>query len=173
MKKILALLLTLALLMTLPLSLFAEVEPETQDEILVEDGIALSEDYIVEYGESYYLMEEVALYLYAFAELPPNYITKNEAMDLGWNSRKGNLWDVAPGACIGGDRFGNYEGTLPRQRGRQYYECDVNYEGGYRDEYRIIFSNDGLIYYTEDHYESFELLYEGWYEEDAWYPKAA
>ena len=172
MKRLLAFLLTLFLLLS-AFPLCAEENDTAQGEILVEDGIALTDEVIVEYGENYYLKDEVALYLYAFGELPPNYITKNEAMELGWDSRKGNLWDVAPGACIGGDRFGNYEGLLPKQRGRQYYECDVNYEGGYRDQYRLIFSNDGLIYYTEDHYETFELLYEGWYEEDAWYPKAA
>ncbi len=171
MKKILALLLALLTLFSLCLPIMAETQQE--EEILVEDGIALYGDIIIEYGEDYYTLEEVALYLYAFAELPPNYITKNEAMALGWDSRKGNLWDVAPGACIGGDRFGNYEGLLPKQRGRQYYECDVDYEGGYRDQYRVIFSNDGLIYYTEDHYESFTLLFEGFYEADAVYPKAA
>ena len=133
-------------------------------EIIVEDDVAITNDYMVEYGEYYYSAEEVALYLYVFAELPYNYITKNEAMDLGWESRKGNLWEVAEGACIGGDRFGNYEGLLPKANGRQYYECDVDYEGGFRDAKRIIFSNDGLIFYTEDHYESFIQLFDGWYE---------
>ena len=173
MKRFLTFLLTLTMLLTLAAPFTAEQSAEAQNEVLVEDGIALTDEVIVEYGESYYSKDEVALYLYAFCELPPNYITKNEAMALGWDSRKGNLWDVAPGACIGGDRFGNYEGALPRQRGRQYYECDVNYEGGFRDEYRIIFSSDGLIYYTEDHYETFTLLYEGWYEETTLYSKAA
>ncbi len=173
MKRFLTLLLALLLLLSMTLPFVAETDTDTAGEILVEEGIALSDKVIVEYGEDYYSKDEVALYLYAFGELPPNYITKNEAMALGWDSRKGNLWDVAPGCCIGGDRFGNYERKLPRQRGRQYYECDVNYEGGFRDQCRLIFSSDGLIYYTEDHYESFTLLYEGWYEEDTWYPKAA
>lgn len=60
---------------------------------------------------------------------------------------------------IGGNKFGNREGLLPKEKGRTYYECDVNYESGYRGEERIVYSNDGLIYYTGDHYESFELLY--------------
>ena len=108
--------------------------------------------------EWYYSKDDVSLYLYTYHELPDNYITKQEAYDLGWNSKEGNLWEVAEGKCIGGDRFLNYEGLLPKQEGRQYYECDVDYQGGYRNEKRLIYSNDGLIYYTEDHYESFEEI---------------
>ena len=70
---------------------------------------------------------------------------------------------------IGGDRFGNREGLLPDARSRQWYECDVNYEGGYRGAERLLFSNDGLIYYSGDHYGSCELLYDGWYWSDGWY----
>lgn len=102
--------------------------------------------------------EEVALYLETYGELPDNYLTKKEAMALGWNSKEGNLWEVADGMSIGGDKFGNREGILPEKDGRVYYECDIDYEGGYRNEKRIVFSNDGLIFYTEDHYESFEEL---------------
>lgn len=109
--------------------------------------------------EAYYSRDDVAEYLYLYEHLPDNYITKNEAKKLGWISNKGNLWDVAPGKCIGGDNFGNREGYLPDKKGRKYYECDVNYEGGFRKADRIIYSNDGLIYYTEDHYNTFELLY--------------
>lgn len=113
---------------------------------------------IVEDGE-YYSKDDVAEYLYLYEHLPDNYITKNEAKKLGWNSSRGNLWDVAPGKVIGGDSFGNREGLLPEEKGRKYYECDVNYEGGYRGSDRIIYSNDGLIYFTEDHYNTFDLLY--------------
>ena len=66
---------------------------------------------------------------------------------------------MAPGMSIGGDYFGNYEGLLPEANGRDYYECDIDFDGTYRNSKRIVFSNDGLIYYTEDHYESFELLH--------------
>ena len=105
--------------------------------------------------------EEVSLYIDTYGELPDNFITKNEAMALGWDSKEGNLWDVADGMSIGGDTFGNREGLLPKEKGRVYYECDIDYEGGYRNSKRIVFSNDGLIYYTEDHYESFEeIVYE-------------
>mgnify|MGYP002508359067 CR=1 FL=1 len=113
----------------------------------------------ITYGEYYYTVDDVAFYLAEYDELPPNYMTQKEAEALGWASSEGNLWDVAPGAVIGGDRFGNREGLLPEEDGRVYYECDVNYEGGFRGGERIVFSNDGLVYYTDDHYESFTQLY--------------
>ena len=78
-----------------------------------------------------------------------------DAEDLGWDNRKGNLDKVAPGCSIGGNRFGNYEGLLPEAKGRKYTECDINYDGGYRNGERIVFSNDGLIFYTSDHYQTF------------------
>ena len=117
-------------------------------------------DYDVEAGGRYDTMEEVAIYLTFFDGLPENYITKKEAQVLGWDNRKGNLWKVADGCSIGGDRFGNYEGLLPEADGRTYTECDIDTLGAdSRGGKRIVFSNDGLIYYTEDHYETFELLY--------------
>lgn len=109
-------------------------------------------------NESYSSKEDVALYIYAFGHLPPNYITKKEAQRLGWSG--GSLDSYAYGCCIGGDRFGNYEGLLPDQPGRYYTECDIGtLHARSRGAKRIVFSNDGLIYYTGDHYESFTLLY--------------
>lgn len=108
---------------------------------------------------TYSSKEEVAAYIYEFGHLPSNYITKKEARELGWDNKEGNLWEVAPGKSIGGDKFGNREGLLPEKTGRQYYECDIDFEGEFRNGKRIVYSDDGLIYYTEDHYESFELLY--------------
>ncbi|MBR5559471.1 MAG: ribonuclease [Oscillospiraceae bacterium] len=108
---------------------------------------------------SYSSMQEVADYIHTYGKLPQNYITKNKARDLGWESSQGNLWDVAPGMSIGGDRFGNYEGLLPEANGRTWTECDIDYEGGHRNAKRIVFSNDGLIFYTDNHYESFTQLY--------------
>ena len=107
----------------------------------------------------YTFKEDVAAYLNAYGHLPDNFITKKEAKALGWDSTKGNLSEVAPGQSIGGDYFGNYEGQLPEAEDREYHECDINSTGGYRGAERIVFSNDGLIYYTGDHYETFELLY--------------
>ncbi|MDO4493446.1 MAG: ribonuclease domain-containing protein [Clostridia bacterium] len=114
----------------------------------------------VTYGQSYSTKDEVALYLHLYGELPPNYITKNAAKERGWVASKGNLWKVTDRMSIGGDYFGNYEGLLPKVKGRKYYECDIDYKGGTRGAKRIIYSNDGLVYYTEDHYKTFDLLYD-------------
>ena len=108
---------------------------------------------------TYTTKEEVAEYINIYGHLPSNFITKKEAKNLGWVSSEGNLNEVAPGMSIGGDYFGNYEGLLPEAEDRDYYECDIDFDGTYRNQKRIVFSNDGLVYYTEDHYESFELLY--------------
>ena len=106
----------------------------------------------------YYSKEDVALYIYTYGKLPENFITKNEARDLGWEG--GSIEYYKKGAAIGGDKFGNYEGLLPKKSGRKYYECDIDTNGkNSRGAKRIIFSNDGLIYYTDDHYESFTMLY--------------
>ena len=107
-------------------------------------------------GESYTTKEDVSLYIHTYGCLPDNFITKAEARKLGWDG--GGLEAYAPGMCIGGDHFGNYEGLLPEDR--DYTECDIDTLGkSSRGAKRIVFSDDGLIYYTEDHYESFELLY--------------
>ena len=123
--------------------------PETaegsQPESLPEDGTYSSRD-------------DVALYIHTYGHLPGNFITKKEARELGWSG--GSVEDYAPGKCIGGDHFGNYEGLLPEKSGRSYTECDIDTLGSSgRGAKRIIFSNDGLIYYTDDHYASFTLLY--------------
>ena len=121
-------------------------------------------EYEIEEAGWYDSMEEVAVYLDSFGELPDNYLTKKEAQSLGWVSNKGNLWDVAYGCSIGGDRFGNYEGLLPDKKGRKWTECDIDFEGDYRGGERIVFSNDGLIYYTDDHYKSFDEIKVVWEE---------
>ena len=118
-------------------------------------------DLAVAYGEAYTDPDEVAMYLHEFEELPPNFVTKKEAQQQGWDAGE-NLSEILPGCSIGGDKFGNFEGFLPEASDRQYYECDVNYTGGHRGAERLVFSSDGLIYYTEDHYESYTQLYDGW-----------
>jgi hypothetical protein len=131
-------------------SVYAEEEEQPEEE---EEAVQTAA--IDEYG-SYTTKDDVALYIHTFGKLPSNFITKKEAEKLGWPG--GSLEPYAPGCCIGGDRFGNYEGILPE--GVTYTECDIDTLGAKkRGAKRIVFSNDGLIYYTDDHYETFELLY--------------
>lgn len=107
---------------------------------------------------SYTSKEDVALYIHTYGCLPGNFITKKQAGALGWSG--GGLDRYAEGKCIGGDRFGNYEGLLPKKSGRTYTECDIDtLHASSRGAKRIVFSNDGLVYYTDDHYASFTLLY--------------
>ena len=146
-KKILALLLTLVL----SLGMFTACAP-TDSASSGDSQPAIAED------GSYTSKDEVALYIHTYGHLPENYITKDEAYDLGWKS-EGTLDEVAPGMSIGGDYYGNYEGVLPDEPGREYHECDIDYESGNRNGKRIVYSNDGNIYYTEHHYNSFEHLY--------------
>ena len=103
--------------------------------------------------------EEVALYIHTFGHLPDNFISKTKARDRGWVASEGNLDEVCPGMSIGGSRYYDDDGQLPYRSKRRWTECDINYEGGYRGAERIVFSNDGLIFYTDDHYETFEQLY--------------
>ena len=132
----------------------------TQEEIPEDTGRAQEEGPAPAIDEDgwYYSSEDVAFYLYTYGKLPGNYITKDEARKLGWEG--GSVEKYAPGCAIGGDTFGNREGLLPKASGRVYYECDIDTDGANsRGAKRIVFSNDGLIYYTDDHYESFTLLY--------------
>ena len=125
-----------------------EAQPQAPPETILQNVV----------GESYTTKEDVALYIHTYGCLPQNFMTKNEARDLGWEG--GGLDPYADGMCIGGDRFGNYEGLLPEKDGRTYTECDIDtMHATSRGAKRIVFSNDGLIYYTDDHYESFTLLY--------------
>jgi len=102
--------------------------------------------------------EGVADYIKEHHKLPDNFITKNEAKKLGWDAQEGNLHKVAPGKSIGGDIFRNREKKLPDKKGRIWYEADINYTSGHRGKDRILFSNDGLIYKTEDHYKTFKQI---------------
>lgn len=110
----------------------------------------------IEKGGVYTTPAYVAAYLHKFNKLPSNYITKKEAQKLGWKDDKKNVSDAAPGKSIGGDYYGNYEQKLPEGR---YHECDINYEGGNRGAERIVYDEDGDIYYTADHYNTFTQLY--------------
>ncbi len=104
----------------------------------------------------------IADHIFRYGKLPDNFITKKEAQKLGWDSSYNYVGDVAPGKSIGGDRFGNYEGKLPDKKGRTWYEADCYYEGRKRNSHRILFSSDGLVYYTDDHYETFTQMFPSW-----------
>ena len=132
--------------------------PETQEQSIEATAQPEVSEATIDEAGSYTTKEDVSLYLYTYGHLPNNFITKDEARALGWNG--GGLDGYDYGKCIGGDRFGNNEGLLPKASGRTYYECDIDtlHEDD-RGPKRIVFSNDGLIYYTIDHYDSFELLY--------------
>ena len=140
---------------------FLEEESTIPEDAFTEEEVLITEDSEVDITEdgTYTSKEDVAEYIHKYGHLPSNYITKRSAKELGWISSEGNLDKVAPGMSIGGDYFGNYEGNLPETNDRDYYECDIDFDGTYRNGKRIVYSNDGLIYYTEDHYETFELLY--------------
>lgn len=103
--------------------------------------------------------QSIADYLFANGHLPDNFITKKEAQALGWDSSRNYVSDVAPGMSLGGTYFGNYEGVLPKVKGRTYYECDCYYEGGKRNAYRLVFSDDGHVWYSDDHYTTFTELF--------------
>ena len=119
-----------------------------------------AEDPLLDPAGHYSSRHDVARYLVTYGTLPPNFYTKAEARELGWVAEDGNLWDVTDRGSIGGDRFQNREKLLPEAQGRIWYECDIDYQGGHRGAKRIVYSNDGLIYYTDDHYESFEEIIE-------------
>lgn len=101
---------------------------------------------------------DVSDYIREHHTLPDNFITKKEAEQLGWVAAEGNLHQVAPGKSISGDRFGNREGLLPKSKDRVWHEADINYKKGTRGADRILYSNDGLIYMTTDHYKSFKNI---------------
>lgn len=136
------------------LSLLPDTEASAEPPEAETDAPAIDE------SGTYSSKEDVALYIRTYGRLPQNFITKNEARALGWDG--GSLEPYAPGKSIGGDYFGNYEELLPEADGRTYTECDIDTCGASsRGAKRIVFSNDGLIYYTDDHYESFTLIYGG------------
>ncbi|MGL4195111.1 MAG: ribonuclease domain-containing protein [Edwardsiella piscicida] len=100
----------------------------------------------------------VVAYLQANQRLPDYYITKRQARAAGWDPARGNLCQVVPGRAIGGDRFANREGRLPQQAHRIWREADINYRCGRRQADRVLYSNDGLIYVTRDHYRHFTRM---------------
>lgn len=171
MKKLLCILLILLTVFTSACGIVSDEEiKDIAVDIatdIIEDAFTESEEFSTEpssendvdthpiaEGEFYYDAESVVLYLHTFGVLPDNYITKDEARDLGWDG--GSVEEYLPGAAIGGDYFGNREELLPDG---EYSECDIDTNGqNSRGAKRLVFSSDGRYYYTEDHYESFVEL---------------
>jgi len=135
-----------------------ETSTTAETSTAAEPSTTAEQDWLVEIpqeGNYYYDLQNVVLYLYLYDELPDNYLTKSEARKLGWEG--GSVEKYKEGAAIGGDSFGNREGLLPKEKGRTYTECDIDTDGEKsRGAKRLVFSNDGLYFYTEDHYESFD-----------------
>jgi hypothetical protein len=134
---------------------FARDGSQTAFSVLYPDGRLLWDEGTSKTLNSF---DDVADYIKKNGKLPDNFITKDQAKALGWDPKKGNLADVAPGKSIGGDIFKNKGTPLPDAPGRVWYEADINYSGGFRGTDRIIYSNDGLIYKTSDHYKTFTQI---------------
>lgn len=147
-----------SLIVVLLIALGSYFGNDSFDSLIEESSPSQSQEASIAEGQAYTEPQEVAAYIDTYGELPPNYITKEEAESRGWVPSEGNLYEVAPGMSIGGDYFGNFEGHLPEGPGRTYYEADVNYEEGHRGPERLVFSNDGFYFYTDDHYASFTQL---------------
>lgn len=117
-----------------------ELPEEPIEAAIDEDGLFISKD-------------EVALYIATYNKLPANYRKKSQV-----NGHISNDWTPENLASVGGDVFGNRERLLPIKEGRTFIELDINYQGASnRGSERIVYSNDGLIFYTSDHYVSFVL----------------
>ena len=156
-KKLLTLILALLVILGGVFGVVTE-EPALSTAPPVSTEAPASASIPIEIDGQYDSREEVALYIHLYGRLPDNYLTKSQARQLGWEG--GSVEVYAPGCCIGGDTFRNSEGLLPESPGRTWVECDIDTLGqSSRGAKRIVFSSDGLIYYTDDHYETFELLY--------------
>lgn len=146
-KKLFLLVITLSILIYAANNIFSN---------LVNNNTSNNEEIIVEKGREYTTYEDVALYIHTYNELPVNYMSKKQAQNKGWEG--GNPQNLFGGnVYIGGDKFSNLEQLLPTDK--KYYECDVDYYDKTRGENRLIYTNDGKVYYTNDHYESFIELY--------------
>ncbi len=128
----------------------------------LEQMLAIAAGHATELG-----MNGADWWLYYLHELPGYYITKKEAYQMGWDKLQGNLAEIAPGYMISGGIYKNKKKVLPQTKNRTWYEIDINYHSGYRNDHRIVFSNDGLIFVTYDHYKNFiEIIGEDSYGKD-------
>lgn len=129
--------------------LFFKGKPQAGGDTVVSDSTVQNIDQLTR--------EDVVVpYVKKHQQLPGYYIKKSEAREKGWEAAAGNLCDVLPGKAIGGDVFSNREGGLPAAEKRKWFEADLNYKCGRRNADRLLYSSDGLIYVTYDHYKTFQ-----------------
>lgn len=148
---------TITMILALFLLLIA---PACTNDLPLESSSATTRAALIDEKGHYTTKDDVAAYLHYYHHLPSNFITKKQAQKLGWKG--GGLDEYLYEGCIGGDVFGNYEGRLPKKKSGHYHECDIDtMHQKKRGTKRLIYSQDGYIYYTKDHYETFDLLYGG------------
>ena len=109
--------------------------------------------YTIKENVPYNTKYEVAMYIHHFERLPKNYFTKGYYR----NNHLSDKWTPENLYTIGGDKFNNYEKLLPQNK--TYTECDIESTIYDRGAKRIVFSNDFKVYYTHNHYGSFEVIY--------------
>lgn len=148
--KILGLILVILLAVVAVSGCIGDDSSSSDSSTLSADALNITED------GTYDSKEDVAAYIEEYHKLPSNYITKSEAKALGWHG--GSVEKYAPGKCIGGDTFSNRQSILPITH--EYKECDIDTLGASsRGAKRIVYSTDDYeVYYTGDHYASFEHL---------------
>ena len=90
-------------------------------------------------------------------KLPEYYIEEDEIRTLGWRPGR---WpsNFAPGKMIKKGIYSNRNNHLPDEIGRVWYEADINYMQGKRNSQRVVWSNDGLIFVSYDHYKTFHEI---------------
>ena len=137
----------------------AQTGVDPDDEFVYGEPVGVPAGTHVTENGTYTSMAEVALYIHTYGRVPSNFVSKTKARNAGWVAEEGNLQDVLPGMCIGGGGWHNDDQVMPGEDWDQWYECDINYDGGFRGAERLVFSDNGMIFYTPDHYESYARIY--------------
>lgn len=137
----------------------AQTDVDPKDLTVYGEPVGVPTSVSVRKNETYTSRDEVALYIHQYGRVPSNFVSKSKARDAGWVASEGNLQDVLPGMSIGGGGWHNDEFTMPGSPDAQWRECDINYNGGFRGPERLVYSDEGLIFYTPDHYVSYARLF--------------
>ena len=137
----------------------AQTDVDPDDLTIYGEPVGVPRTVSVQRNKTYTSRDEVALYIHQYGRVPSNFVTKTRAREAGWVASEGNLQDVLPGMSIGGGGWHNDEFTMPGSFNAQWRECDINYNGGFRGPERLVYSDEGLIFYTPDHYVSYARLF--------------